>query len=609
MSRLRGHEDRGDRDVAGPLRGDVRDRAGHVVGSGDERRDEDRHDRVDGRIVREDAEGAGEVVRGGAGDQVDRVGDGRLGRGEGAQSGLGVGGERRGVEPVAGARVGGEDARPAGVGEDRDGRPAGKRLAGEQRGDVEELAEGVGADDAGLAEERIDRHVGRGEQRAGVGARGPGTRGRSSRLDGQDRLLRRDARRDPGEAAGVPERLEVEQDDVGGRVVLPVPEEVVAGEVGLVAHRDERREAEAELTGALDHGDPDAAALRHDADGAGRWRGRGERRVQPRDGAQDPKAVRADEAHARRAAHLEQIVLALRALTAELGEAGGDDDERAAALPAHSRATSTTAAAGTAMTARSTGPSTSSTRPMERVAGHRAAAAVDEVQVAGEPAGEKVARDRRADRAGTVRRADERDRRGLEHAGHRGRRGDMIAVLEARPRLRRERRRQLDREPPRLAWTDTGKPLSRNTSQHPVVLRQDERRERVDVAGARGGREVAEQDRRHASALQLVGDGERHLRASPTHVDRHRMGDDPLLLTDGRHEAEAVDVVDVGRPRRGLLEVAAAGEEAKPARLGRKRLQEAEEAVAVRGADGANPDRGAVAQDDVGLELSGIRRR
>ena len=160
---------------------------------------------------------------------------------------------------------------------------------------------------------------------------------------------------------------------------------------------------------------------------------------------------------------------------------------------------------------------------------------------------------------------------------------------------------------PGSAWTDTGKTAVAEHLQHPVVLRQDERRERVDVAGARGGREVAEQDRRHASALQLVRDGERHLRASPTHVDRHRMGDDPLLLTDGRHETEAVDVVDVGGPRRGLLEVAAAGEEAEPARLGRKRLQEAEEAVAVRGADGANPDRGAVAQGDVGLELSGIR--
>ena len=38
-------------------------------------------------------------------------------------------------------------------------RPGRQRLRGEQRGDVEELLERVGADDAGLLEQRVDGHV------------------------------------------------------------------------------------------------------------------------------------------------------------------------------------------------------------------------------------------------------------------------------------------------------------------------------------------------------------------------------------------------------------------------------------------------------------------
>ena len=58
---------------------------------------------------------------------------------------------------------------------------------------------------------------------------------------GLRRATRRARRR---ELARVPERLEVEQDHVGRVVVLPVLEQVVRRDVGLVADRDERREAE-----------------------------------------------------------------------------------------------------------------------------------------------------------------------------------------------------------------------------------------------------------------------------------------------------------------------------------------------------------------------------
>ena len=64
------------------------------------------------------------------------------------------------------AGVGAEDPRTAGVGDDRDAVAARRRLRRQQRGDVEELAERVGADHAGLAEQRVDGDVGGREQRA-----------------------------------------------------------------------------------------------------------------------------------------------------------------------------------------------------------------------------------------------------------------------------------------------------------------------------------------------------------------------------------------------------------------------------------------------------------
>ena len=69
--------------------------------------------------------------------------------------------------------------------------------------------------------------------------------GRPSALDRHDRLGRGDPPRDPRETARIPERLQVEQQTAVSGVLLPVLEEVAAGQVGLVAHRDERREPDA----------------------------------------------------------------------------------------------------------------------------------------------------------------------------------------------------------------------------------------------------------------------------------------------------------------------------------------------------------------------------
>ena len=84
--------------------------------------------------------------------------------------------------------------------------------------------------------------VGGREHRAGVRRGGALPGRRAPALDRDHRLGGRHAARDPPELARVPERLEVEQDRVRALVRLPVLEEVVAREIGLV--RRPRRTAD-----------------------------------------------------------------------------------------------------------------------------------------------------------------------------------------------------------------------------------------------------------------------------------------------------------------------------------------------------------------------------
>jgi hypothetical protein len=64
----------------------------------------------------------------------------------------------------------------------------------------------------------------------------------------------RDPAGDPGELAGVADRLEVHHHDLGRLVLLPVLKEVVAGHVGAVAGTDERRQPETTVVDLLEDG-------------------------------------------------------------------------------------------------------------------------------------------------------------------------------------------------------------------------------------------------------------------------------------------------------------------------------------------------------------------
>ena len=160
-------------------------------------------------------------------------------------------------------------------------RPARQRLAREQRRGVDELLE---------RPRRAARRPGGRARRppppdpasaavCELAARCAGARSCPPSARGSA-CVRATRAREAAELARVAERLQVEEDELGLLVVLPPLEQVVRRDVGLVADRDERREAEPALGRLLEQREAERAALRREADAARRQRARREGRVQ-----------------------------------------------------------------------------------------------------------------------------------------------------------------------------------------------------------------------------------------------------------------------------------------------------------------------------------------
>ena len=211
-----------DRDVARPRPRRPRSRAATSSARRHERRDEDHDDGVhapDRRRTSSSARPYASAVR--RGDHVDRVARRAASAAGTPAAAARRGAERRHVETVGLARVGAQDPQPAGVRDDRDARPRGSGwLASSAATSNSSSSVSVRITPAWRnSASTVD--VGGREQRAGVRAR------RRARPAAERPLLtatigfaRRPAARS-ARTARVAERLEVQQDDVGARVVAP----------------------------------------------------------------------------------------------------------------------------------------------------------------------------------------------------------------------------------------------------------------------------------------------------------------------------------------------------------------------------------------------------
>ena len=334
------------------------------------------------------------------------------------------------------------------------------RLRREQRRDVDQLLQRRGAHDAGLVEERVDAGLGarqRGRVRAGGALAGRG----GAALQREDRLAPGDPPREPAEAARIPERLDVEEHDLGRLVLLPPLEQVVRGDVGLVPDRDEGGEPEPARVGGLEQREPSAPdwdekpMLPLGAERAAKvaFR-RGPATAMPRQFGPISRAPWA-RTSASSCSCRSTPSLPTSAKPAEMTTSARTP------LRSASSAAASTCSPGTEITARSTGSGISATDGIAADAGDRRALGVDRIGGAGEVAlRARCGRARRRSSRGAARRRRRRRCRLEERAQRRDDRG-VVALLDAqleplgrarsgtRPRRRRSSSSRFSSKPAR----------------------------------------------------------------------------------------------------------------------------------------------------------------
>ena len=307
----------------------VRNRAGHFVCAREDRRNEDREQAVDPGIGQQERNRATVLVGGRRRDHVHGITDARRRRQEGPQRRDRLQRECSELETVSLTGVGSQDPGAAGVGEDRHPRTRRQRLVRHKRRGLEHLLDRARADHPCIAEQRVHHLVAR-RQRAGMRRRRAGAGVRAPGLHRDDRLVPPDAAGDLGEAARVAEALHVHQDHRRAWVVLPVFDQVVGRDVGLVAHGDEAGQTEIQLLRKIEHRETKRAALAREGDRSGGWIDGGEGAVQSdgRVGVQHAHAVRPDEARAGGAQLIAQSFLLLPSFFAGFAEPRADHHNR-----------------------------------------------------------------------------------------------------------------------------------------------------------------------------------------------------------------------------------------------------------------------------------------
>ena len=273
--------------------------------------------------------GLAKVIRACGSDHVHRIGQAGSSRKKGREPAPGLSGQLRNRQPARLTTVGAEDPGAAGIRHDSDPASGRQRLAVQKNRDIKHLIQCLGANDSGLTEEGIDSHVARRQGRR-VGPGGASASECSARLHADDRLFAAHPAGDTRKAARIAERLEVKQDDSGVVVLLPVLEQVVAGDIRLVAHADERGKSQPALAGKLENRDAERAALRRHGHLPRRREDGRERGVEPdfRIGIDHAQAVGPDHPHAVAPHFFDQLLLQLPPFTSNFGESRRDHDER-----------------------------------------------------------------------------------------------------------------------------------------------------------------------------------------------------------------------------------------------------------------------------------------
>ena len=450
-------------------------------------------------------------------------------------------------------------------------------------------------------EQGLDRLLGARERR-GVRAGGAGAGAGGPALHGEDRLLAGHPTRDPAEPPRVAERLEVERDEAGLGILLPVLEEVVGRDVGLVADRDERREAETALGCLLEEGEAERSALGGEANRAGRQRAGAERRVQRWGCNRDPEAIGPDEPPTVRADGCEEPLLSLAALVSDLGEACRDHAEGADSRAEGGLGGIDDVRRRQADDGEVDGLGELVDRGVGAHSCDRLAASVHGIRRALVVAGEDVPEQDPADRLAPRRCADDRDACRCEERTKRRHDSQVVALVD----VAEIRLGGLDRE---CDFEGAAVELARDAEagvledpEHRRVVRHHLGDEPLDAGCGRALRQLLEHARADPTTLVLVGHSKRDLRSGRVAEPRIACERDDALGAVVRQRPDERASLDPVRVEVGLDEGRPHGRRAVEAEVEAALGEAAEElgqGLGVGGLRRPEPQRAAVSQDDV----------
>ena len=513
--------------------------------------------------------------------------------------GAGAGRPGRHLEPVPDGSVGGQVVEPAGVAEDREARTGGQCLLGEQQGGLGQLVRVAAGDHPGLGEQRVDAHRERGGGRC-AGRAGGLAACRATAHHGEERLGLGEPPPDPGELRGVAEGLEVERCRRHVGVVDPGREQVVAGDVGLVAQRHEVADPEPEAVGDVEHEEADTAGLRGDGEptrqGAGAGQGGGEAEVGLV--VDEAQAVGPDDPDPAGAGGDDEGALEVPALVAALGEAGGEHDGSAGTrvgrgLEAADHLLGRYGDDDEVDRTRGVGE-----RGVRRDAGDRGCLRVDDDEVAEVAALDDGLHDRGTDPGPVPAGTDDRDPLRPQQRRQRGSLGVRLAGVRGAQGALRGLGGHLHGDDAAVELAGHLEAGVLEHAHHRGVLGQHVGGEADHAHRAGGRREVLEEQGADAVAAERVGDQERDLGLVVQPLGRGEPHQALVLPQAQRQDLAGVvlgqEVVDVGVP--GLT---AGAEEAQPQALQAHFVVQGEERVAVVEAEPADHRQRAVGQQHV----------
>ncbi len=527
------------------------------------------------------------------------------------------------LEALGEAGVVGEQAQRLGVAEDRHPRPGRQRLTGQQQPGVDQLGDGVHADDPGLAQQRGDGVVRQPGRAHGVPLRHsavPGALHHDQRLGGGGPPC------EPVELPRVADGFEVHQRDVGLRVVVPVLQHVVAGHVGAVAGRDEGGDAGDPGDAAVapvqagEQRDTDGPGLGEQADppGAGHLGGEGGVEADPVGGVDHAERVGTDHAHAEPAGATHESALPLEPLGAELGVPGGEHhhplhpvrpalvDHLGHPVGGHGHHGEVDGSVDLGQRA-----ARGNTVDVGEVRGE---GGVDGVQRAGEAAVAQVLQHAAADAARSAAHSDHGHRPGREQPAHGARLGTLFTGLLDGERAVGGFEVEVEADHSLLEAALLGVPGVREHLDHLGVARQHLGGEAAYASFPGHSGDVLEQRGGDPAALVRVLDQEGDLGLVGGRGGGHAVGVHPVvadggdeLAAHGGGEADPVHVVVMGEAVDVLGgQARVRREEAQVLRLVGDLLVEADQAFRVVLGDGPDVGDAAVAEHHVGFPVCGV---